>query len=76
MAKPVSCWRMTARFATLGAMRCSKCPDRHEKLGFNGDFTFVIGRRLGLATPGRFIAGIAFTADGNGNLGAIIRDDK
>jgi hypothetical protein len=63
-------------FATFGDALQQSATIATQNSGFNGDFTFVIGGGSVLGTAGPITRGAAFTADGNGNLGAIALDDN
>jgi len=64
------------KFATFGDALQQSATIATQNSGFNGDFTFVIGGSSVLGTAGPITRGAAFTADGNGNLGAIVLDDN
>jgi len=64
------------KFATFGDALQQSATIATQNSGFNGDFTFVIGGGSVLGTAGPITRGAAFTADGNGNLGAIVLDDN
>jgi hypothetical protein len=64
------------QFATFGDALQQSATVATQNSGFNGDFTFVIGGTSVLGTAGPITRGAKFTADGNGNLGAIVLDDN
>jgi len=64
------------KFATFGDALQQSGTIAIQNSGFTGDFTFLIGGTSVLGTAGPITRGAAFTADGNGNLGAIALDDN
>jgi hypothetical protein len=64
------------QFATFGDALQQSATIATQNSGFKGDFTFVIGGSSVLGTAGPITRGAAFTADGNGNVGAIVLDDN
>lgn len=64
------------QFATFGDALQQSGTVAIQNSGFTGDFTFLIGGSAVLGTAGPVARAAAFTADGNGNLGAIVLDDN
>ena len=64
------------QFATFGDALQQSATVATQNSGFNGDFTFLIGGSSVLGAAGPITRGAAFTADGAGNLGAIVLDDN
>jgi hypothetical protein len=64
------------QFATLGDALQQSATVALQNSGFKGDFTFLIGGSAVLGTAGPIARAVAFTADGAGNLGAIVLDDN
>jgi hypothetical protein len=63
------------KFATFGDALQQSATVATQNSGFTGDFTFLIGgATLGTGGAGPLAEAAAFTADGNGNLGAIALD--
>jgi hypothetical protein len=63
-------------FATFGDALQQSATVATQNSGFKGDFTFLIGGSAVLGTAGPVARAAAFTADGSGNLGAIVLDDN
>jgi len=64
------------QFATFGDALQQSATVATQNSGFRGDFTFLIGGSAVLGTAGPVARAAAFTADGGGNLGAIVLDDN
>jgi len=64
------------QFATFGDALQQSATVALQNSGFRGDFTFLIGGSAVLGTAGPIARAAAFTADGAGNLGAIVLDDN
>jgi hypothetical protein len=64
------------KFATFGDALQQSATIATRNSGFKGDFTFLIGGGSVLGTAGPVARAAAFTADGNGNLGAIALDEN
>jgi hypothetical protein len=64
------------QFATFGDALQQSTAVAMQNSGFKGDFTFLIGGGSVLGTAGPIARAAAFTADGGGNLGAIVLDDN
>jgi hypothetical protein len=64
------------QFATFGDALQQSATVAIQNSGFTGDFTFLIGGSSVLGTAGPVARAAAFTADGGGNLGAIVLDDN
>jgi len=64
------------RFATFGDALQQSSTIALQNSGFKGDFTFLIGGGSVLGTAGPVARAAALTADGAGNLGAIVLDDN
>ena len=64
------------QFATFGDALQQSATVAIQNSGFTGDFTFLIGGSSVLGTAGPVARAAAFTADGGGNVGAIVLDDN
>jgi hypothetical protein len=64
------------QFATFGDALQQSGTVAIQNSGFTGDFTFLIGGSSVLGTAGPVARAAAFTADGGGNLSAIVLDDN
>jgi hypothetical protein len=64
------------QFATFGDALQQSAAIATQNSQFRGDFTFLIGGGSVLGTAGPVARAAALTADGAGNLGAIVLDDN
>ena len=64
------------QFASFGDALQQSATVATQNSAFKGDFTFLIGGSAVLGTAGPVARAAAFSADGNGNLGAIALDDN